>query len=254
MGPDERRAAAFARWFDEQMCTRIERWRWGSVFVDTEFPTVRDSNFLSIGGGTVDAPLDAVVAGADRARAEAGIPHRRVVVGDLELAERLRPEFARAGWGIERYLLMVQRRMPAASSSLPAAREVPLAEFMRFREGFAPGVGGEGGSHATASAYAEKIDRVIGTRCFLASIEERAVSGCVVWLHGDDAQVDTVETLTSARGRGAASAAVLAAAEAARGAGVTWIHLYTRADIGPVSLYERLGFDVVGAVTDFVDT
>ena len=43
-----------------------------------------------------------------------------------------------------------------------------------------------------------------------------------------------------------ATSVVLAAIDAARVAGATWIHLYTRADTGPIPLCERQGFDVVG--------
>lgn len=249
MGPDERRAAAFARWFDEQMCTRIERWRWGTSFVDEDFPTVAGTNFLSLDDPEARMEPDATVAESERALVDAGFAHRRVVVDDLGLAERLGPAFARAGFVAERHRLMVRRRTPAAVPGTLSTDEVPLGEFLRFRDEL---VDGSAASPVTR-AYAEKIDRVVGTRCFLTSIEERPVSGCVAWIHGDDAQLDTVETVPSARGRGAASAAVTAAAEAAHAAGASWIHLYTRADSGPVALYQRLGFVVVGGVTDFVD-
>jgi hypothetical protein len=46
-----------------------------------------------------------------------------------------------------------------------------------------------------------------------------------------------------------ATSLVLAAIDAARVAGAAWIHLYTRADTGPIPSYERLGFDAAGSVT-----
>jgi predicted GNAT family acetyltransferase len=121
---------------------------------------------------------------------------------------------------------------------------------MDFRDELADGP--TGGRAEGRRRYAEKIDRAIGTRCFLTRIDGRAVSGCVLWAHGEDAQLDTVETLSAYRRRGAASATVGAAAEAARASGATWIHLYTLAESGPIAMYRRLGFDDVGEVIEFV--
>jgi GNAT superfamily N-acetyltransferase len=251
MGPDERRAAAFARWFDERMCTRIGPWRWGTLYLDAEFPDVSDSNFLSVEGAPADGAPNRVVAEAERVRVEVGIPHRRAVVAEAGLADRLAPAFERAGWRAERYRLMVQRRVPEAPPDAPPAGEVPFAELMRFRDDLTIVAGKAGESLGTHRAYVEKTDRSIGTRCFLARIDGRAVGGCVLWAHGADAQLDAVATLPSFRGRGAAGAAAAAASEAARKAGATWIHLYTNAETGPTSLYRRLGFDDVGVITEF---
>jgi predicted GNAT family acetyltransferase len=56
---------------------------------------------------------------------------------------------------------------------------------------------------------------------------------CELYVHGDAAQVESVETLEEFRNRGAASAVVLAAVRAAREAGVNWIHLYADANDWP---------------------
>jgi len=242
----------FARWFDEQTCTRIVPWRWGTVFVDAEFPEVSDSNFLSIEAVPPDEAPEGVVTEAERAQGEAGIPHRRVVVADDLLADRLAPAFERAGWTEDRYRLLVSHRSPETADDAPAADEVSLDELLRFREELEAETGHTDEPMRARRAYAEKIDRAIGTRCFLARNEGRAVSGCVLWLHGGDAMLDAVATLPAFRGRGAAGAAVSAAADAARAADATWVHLYTNAEKGPIPLYDRLGFDDVGAISDFV--
>jgi hypothetical protein len=138
MGPDERRAVAFARWFDERTCTRIEPWRFGTVFLDREFPDVSDSNFLSIDDVPPGEAPDRVVSEVEQVRVRVGIPHRRVVVADAELAGRLAPAFGRAGWGIERYRLMVQRHEPARSRGHTidalVIGEVALPSHLGFRD------------------------------------------------------------------------------------------------------------------------
>jgi GNAT superfamily N-acetyltransferase len=251
-GSDERRAAAFALWFDQQTCTRIELWRWGTVFVDAEFPNVSDSNFLSIDHAPIGQTVDRIVAEAERARGEAGIPQRRVVVGDPKLAARLCEAFESAGWRADRYRLMVQRRVPETAADAPAAGEVSFPELMRFREELEAETSEASEPLRTRRAYAEKIHRAIGTRCFLAWSGGRAVSGCVLWIHGDDALLDAVATLPAFRGRGAAGSVIRAAVDAAHAAEASWVHLYTHAQTGPIALYRRLGFDDVSDVTEFV--
>jgi ribosomal protein S18 acetylase RimI-like enzyme len=65
-------------------------------------------------------------------------------------------------------------------------------------------------------------------------------------------QVETVGTAPERRGEGLASAVVMAAADASRerGDGITFI--VADADDWPWKLYERLGFDRVGVVCDFL--
>jgi GNAT superfamily N-acetyltransferase len=252
MGADVRRAAAFARWFDERTCTLIEPWRWGTVFVDAAFPDVPNSNYLRIDDVAPGAAPAGVVSDVERVRAELGIRHRRVVVGEIALADRLAPAFEEARWRMEHYRLMVHRR-PAEAARRPLdAREVSLAEHLRFRDALQAETLGSKDPVRARHAYAEEIHRCIGTRCFLGWIDGYAVSGCVLWTHGEDAQLDLVATLPAFRGRGAAGAAIAAAVEAARAVGVSWIHLYTLSETGPIGLYSRLGFDAVGRIAEFV--
>lgn len=250
MNEDEVRAGAFARWFDERVGAQAIAWRRGALIVHPRFPASSDVNFARLAGpSAADDPASAP-AEVERAFGDAGIVPRRVIVEDARLAARLTPSFERDGWSADRYLLMVHRR-PADVTARggPTAYEVTLDRFLAFRETLlvAPGQ-----PPVLDRDFAETVDRAVGTRCFVAVTEGTPVSGCVLWCHGAEAQVDTVETLPSSRGRGAATSAVAAAIDASRAAGATWIHLYTRADGGPVSLYERLGFEVVGEVVEFV--
>jgi ribosomal protein S18 acetylase RimI-like enzyme len=246
MGPDERRAASFARWIDERVCTRIDRWRWGTLHVNDAFLEVSDTTFLSV-ESLPERGLDDLVAEAERVLGDIGVPHRRVVVAGASTAAPLVPAFASAGWGVDRYRLMVQRAQPPSPAGAARVEEVGLADYLRFRDDFDP----EGRSEVRDS-FARYVDRRIGTRCFLGSIDEVPASSCLAWAHDGDVQLDGVATLPAFRRRGAATAVVAAAAEAARTSGASWIHLYTRSDTGPIPLYRRLGFEDVGEIVEFL--
>jgi ribosomal protein S18 acetylase RimI-like enzyme len=72
------------------------------------------------------------------------------------------------------------------------------------------------------------------------------VSYADLYLRGSDAQIEDVGTLPEHRGRGYASAVVVAAAEAARRAGADLVFLFADAEDWPKELYRRLGFDELG--------
>jgi ribosomal protein S18 acetylase RimI-like enzyme len=78
------------------------------------------------------------------------------------------------------------------------------------------------------------------------------VSYTDLYLRGGDAQVEDVGTLPEHRGRGYASAVVLAAVEEARRAGAELIFLFADAEDWPKELYRRLGFDELGYYVRFL--
>jgi ribosomal protein S18 acetylase RimI-like enzyme len=91
-----------------------------------------------------------------------------------------------------------------------------------------------------------KLADTIGARFFAARVDGRLAGSCELYLDGDEAQIESVDTLQEYRGRGLASAIVLRAAAEARAAGATWIHLYADGDDWPQHWYVKLGFDEVG--------
>lgn len=248
MNDDEIRAGAFARWFDEQVGAHAIGWRWGSLIVHRGFPRSAEVNFIRFEDPAAadDAAMIPVEVG--RTYEAAAILPRRVVIEDARLARRLTPAFERAGWGTDRYLMMVHRRPAERRGDGPRAAEVPLDRFLAFRESL---IAARAEPPGIDRAFAEAVDRSVGTRCFLRTVDGAPVSGCVVWRHGEDAQLDTVETLPSARGLGGASSVVDAAVRAAADSGATWIHLYTDELTGPVGMYERLGFVTAGETVEF---
>jgi ribosomal protein S18 acetylase RimI-like enzyme len=77
------------------------------------------------------------------------------------------------------------------------------------------------------------------------------VSYADLYQDGADAQVEDVGTLPEQRGRGYATAVILAAIAEARRAGAEFIFLVADMDDWPKELYRRLGFDELGHYTKF---
>jgi ribosomal protein S18 acetylase RimI-like enzyme len=92
----------------------------------------------------------------------------------------------------------------------------------------------------------ELIAKRLTMRCFGVVVDGEVVSSTDLYLRGVDAQIEDVGTLPEHRGRGYASAVVLAAVEEARHAGSELIFLFADAEDWPKELYRRLGFDELG--------
>jgi ribosomal protein S18 acetylase RimI-like enzyme len=82
-------------------------------------------------------------------------------------------------------------------------------------------------------------------------VDGEVVSYADLYQDGADAQVEDVGTLDEHRGRGYASAVVLAAIEASRRDGAELVFLVADANDWPQELYRRLGFETVGNYTKF---
>ena len=73
-----------------------------------------------------------------------------------------------------------------------------------------------------------------------------------LYVHEGIAQVESVDTLEEFRGRGVARNIVLRAASEGRAAGAEMVFIEADADDWPKQLYERLGFEHVGAYRGFL--
>jgi predicted GNAT family acetyltransferase len=88
----------------------------------------------------------------------------------------------------------------------------------------------------------------------VAEVDGQPASVCELYVLGDVAQVEDVNTIEEFRGRGLGSAVVLAAADAARARGCDVVFLIADDADWPKDLYARLGFDPVGRFWSFVRT
>jgi GNAT superfamily N-acetyltransferase len=158
-------------------------------------------------------------------------------------------------WSVERNLFMVQRRQPeprpdvaVAGMAFDEARSVIEAvmreqPYIETEEGFRQLVG-----------YREVLEREAGARFFVASIDGEPAAVCEGYVLGDVGQVEDVNTLERFRGRGLASAIVVAASTWARNRGADLVFLVADDEDWPKALYRRLGFDELARSWGFTRT
>jgi len=213
-----------------------------AVFTD-ELPNRLDGNYLWVDRS---AEPEELVAEAERHE------RRLIFVPDPELGDRLAPWFERAGWRVDRHVVMAQLREAEREADLSVVREVGEEELRPARRQVL---------HGQPWATEEVLEQIFGakrligrrvrTRFFAAVVDGEVVSYSDLYVDGGDAQVEDVGTLPEHRERGYASAVVLAAIEAARRDGADFVCLVADANDWPKELYARLGFDTVGHYTKF---
>lgn len=190
-------------------------------------------------------------ASADRALGHAA--HRKLVIHDEKLGGRLAPLLAGEGWNVYRLLVMVRDREPERTAAPGAGGEVQrargaaaLAAFRREQP-----FGWQEEAVQQLAAMDDRYGRAVRARDFASPTEDPAAA-CRLYTAEGLAQVDEVGTLERRRGRGHATAAVLAAVDTARAEGAQPIFLLTDAADWPQQLYERLGFSPIGHLYEFL--
>jgi len=248
MADDLGRAFTFMRRADIRG-TREQPFRYGTAVFTPELPLRHDSNYLD-----VDRPVDSAAgleAEADRLFGAAGLHFRVLLFRDAAEGERLAAELPR--FGVDRSVVMVQRRRPDAELDTAAIVEL-RPDGVRAARGSMI-LSYEWGSPAVAQQLLDAKNLLadwVTVRCFAAVDGSEVVSYADLYLDGADAQVEDVATLPEHRGRGHAKAVVTRAADEARAAGAEFVFLVAAEDDWPKELYRRLGFDIVGRYVKLV--
>jgi len=192
-----------------------------------------------------------LIAAAEDALGHAA--HRKLVVHDQELGMHLAPTLSREGWNVYRLLVMVRDHAPERNVPPDAGAEVDrdsgaraLAAFRREQP-----FGWQEEAVQQLMAMDERYGRALRARDFAAPPDAPAAA-CRLYTAEGLGQVDEVGTLERRRGRGHASAAVLAAVDTAAAEGCDPIFLLTDAADWPQHLYERLGFSPIGQLYEFL--
>jgi len=235
-----------------RLSTDVEPFPGGVAFLDRDFPLRYDSNLLWIEESGA-APAERWVEVADRILRAPVYRHRRVAVPDLAAAERLSEGFVAAGYEPDGAILLMHRGEPDRRPDEVAIEELGYAEVRPLLEEVtrAPSRAHDEETVRVLTDYRGKLADTVGARFFAARVEGKLAGCCELYMDGDEAQVESVETLESFRGRGLARAYVLAAAGAAREAGARWVHLWADTDDWPRHWYRRLGFHEAGEALDF---
>lgn len=234
---------------EEAVVDEVRPARHGVALLTPSLPLVWQLNALR-----VDDPAAgpaSLVEEADRVLGDLG--HRKLVVHSAEHGERLAGPLAATGWNVLRLLVMVRDRPPARPPPEGAGAELDrgtgaagLAAFRREQP-----FGWQVDAVEQLAAMDERFDRAAHARDFGSPANEPA---CVCRLYSAPGlgQIDEVGTVEQRRSEGHASAAVLAAADAAAAEGRDPIFLLTDAGDWPRHWYTTLGFSEIGSVYEFL--
>jgi GNAT superfamily N-acetyltransferase len=221
-----------------------------------ELPVI---NFLN--AVLLDAPLAPEQGAADLAalveRCHPRAFDRYLVLDDADAAERLSPEFARAGWERRRTLFMAWRG--GAPKLDPRAEQISdhVLRWLQRRVYDATPFPASAPAGLPEALVAAQSALRTGTAslCFAAG-EGGLQSMATLFLdedrEGPIAMVEEVATLSEYRGRGLARAVVSAAVDAALRSGARRIVIPTDAEDWPQLLYAKLGFVPLGTSVSFV--
>jgi GNAT superfamily N-acetyltransferase len=234
---------------EEAVVDEIRPARCGVALLTPSLPLVWQLNALRV-EDTTAGPAD-LVKEADRMLGDLG--HRKLVVHDAELGRRLIRPLTATGWNVFRLLVMVRDRPPerrvAEKSGAEIDRRAGAAGLAAFRR--EQPFGWQEEAVDQLAAMDERFDRAAAARDFGSPVKDPACV-CRLYTAQGVGQVDEVGTVESRRGQGHASAAVLAAVEAATRQGCDPIFLLTDAGDWPQHWYRTLGFTEIGSVYEFL--
>lgn len=252
---DHARVLEFVRAIDDRASTRIERFRFGTVYLCPELPNVYVRNFVWVEQPVSEEDLPQLLDEAEELQARAGFAHRRIVFADEESGSRAAALLGPSGWRVQGDRVMVFR---GPVDAVPGSSRVEEVEPYALRQ-------------ASAAAYREHPDvqdeetvqrllaaddlvaQATNERCFAWLVDGAVASCCRLFSDGDTAQIENVATLPAFRTRGYAGAVVSKALEAGVDShGLTF--LLAADDDWPKGWYERLGFESLGLLRELLKT
>jgi GNAT superfamily N-acetyltransferase len=248
VGTELGRILSFLRRTEEAVCDEVVPTAHGAAMLTPSLPLVWQLNAIHVDDPYAEA--DALMGEADEI--QHGFAHRKLVVHDRELGEQLAPALVRQGWNVFRLLVMVQDRAPergGPDAGAELARSVGAAALAAFRR--EQPFGWQAAAVRQLAGMDERYGKALEARDFGSPPRDPACA-CRLYMDAELAQVDEVGTVEARRGRGHASAAVLAASRHAHAAGRSPVFLLTDANDWPQQLYRRLGFDEIGVVHEFL--
>lgn len=229
---------------------RVEEFDWGLLIHNPRIDALWSGNYLEVRTTELDA--GALAELADRLLAPRGIQHRFVVPADPAYAARLLPGFRDLDpWTVRRSIYMFLTRVP--EREIGPASEVARTAIATVRRAVA-----EEDPDLSREAIEQRpildaqLDAAGNGRWFAAPPDGTPGASCVLYERDGIGQVESVTTRPDRRGEGLASAVVMAAAAASRQRGDEVTFIVADGDDWPWKLYERLGFDRVGEVCDFL--
>lgn len=237
------RAWKLDRAIDERAAQRVEQLDLGVALFSEDLPSVYDANLIRLDGdldGTTPDDLEGLLESVQR-----DLDHRKLILPDGDVAERLARTLGRRGWQLAPTDVMEyagpRERDPARA---PAAEEVDPRAIRGARM---EALGGRSVDvQRQVADFTERLGRAGGGRVFAAFAEGEVAAFCVL-LEGDGlGEIDEVTTLERFRGRGLGTAVVEAALAASLAAGHEATFLVAATGDWPREWYARLGFRTIG--------
>lgn len=233
---------------DLEVSDEVVAYDWGRAFLCPTLPLVWDLNWTLIERKGMTA--EEVIAAADEALA--GFGHRTVAIRSEAEGARLAREFEGVpDWEVEATIYMIWRG-ETGRRARSEVRETALTgcEDLR-RELIVAGLPPESEKAEETAEQLLEMDRRFSAaaagRWFVAPAGDPA-SACCLFSGNGIGQVEEVITLPTARGRGLAQAAILAAIAASQEAGHRVTFLGADANDWPRLMYEKLGFETCGTM------
>ena len=268
MADDLKRIFAFAAQGD-MGGERTVHSRYGTAVYSDRVPKRSDANYLR-----VEKPVPDARSLVEELRR---VGRRMVWFPEGAAGDRLAPEFEQLGWQVDRHVIMAQRRPPEPVAARrdrsqdiqhPALRMVEGRVHCQERRHHRQGQLGRQGDAAPVERVGQRaaqqgqgveqlfcgkelIAERVTMRCFAIVVDGEVASYADLYLRDGAAQIEDVGTLPEHRGRGYASAVILAAVEEALSAGAELVFLFADAEDWPKELYRRLGFDKLGHYVKF---
>ncbi len=251
---DLERCVAFIRGLGDRAASRKADYPFGAAHFHDDLPRVWSRNYLIAERNLEAATPQLLAAEADRLLGDAGLSHRKVEVNDEEAGGRLEPGFRELGWDVHCDVIMVAKRAPDEEPDLAAAEQV-TAEALEpvWAQGIRSEPFGDD-EDVVAQLVANKrvVMAAIETRFFAARVDGAIGSYCDLYSDGGIGQIEAVMTLEPYRNRGLARATVSRTLAESRETGNDLTFLMADRDDWPRKLYEKLGFDEIGRVFEFV--
>ena len=222
----------------------------GTALLTPSLPLVWQLNVLR----AEDAGATAAALAAEAELLFGALAHRKVLVYDEERGAALAPGFRTLGWNVFRLLLMVRtqppERLPPPGAGGEISRESGARAILSFRR--EQPFGWQDEALRELAEMDERFGRATGAGRDFGAPPDDPACACRLYVDGRIGQVEEVGTVEARRNHGHATAAVLAAADAARADGCELVFLTTDGGDWPQHWYRRLGFEEAGAYYEFL--
>jgi GNAT superfamily N-acetyltransferase len=227
---------------------------YGVAHLNADLPRVWSRNYLFADRDLGAVTATELAAETDRILGAAGLAHRKVELVDEEAGDRLEPQFRELGWEIECAVVMVANREPDRDVDTSIVDEVSIEELMPVWS-----LGWQADPRVQDAEVVRQLvenrrvmAEAVDTRFFAGRVDGEIGSYCELYSEPDIGQIEDVLTLERFRNRGLARATVMRALAASREARHELTFLLAVRDDWPKELYEKLGFDEIGRIWEFL--